>query len=274
LITFRIFDNLVKLQKSAPFTTIRTARNWADAMNLKTTSLEDIEALSPPLVPDDAGNGDTLTNSVWTRIRQDILASTLKPGAKLTIEVLKGRYEVGAGPIREALWRLSAEGLVKSNTHRGFEVTDVSRDELIDIIRLRVLLEQCALEEAIVAGDDGWEAGVLACFHRLSKFKQTDGAPWDMWHKRFHDALVATCRSPVLQRQRRQLFDLSSRYRNLVRCVSSRDDLEEHRELKEACMARDIPLAKASIARHFELTGSLVLGLFDAQRGKDAHESR
>ena len=62
-------------------------------------------------------------------MREDILTGALEPGSRLTIEFLKRRYKIGAGPIREALWRLSAEAFVKSSSHRGFEVMNVFRDE-------------------------------------------------------------------------------------------------------------------------------------------------
>lgn len=208
----------------------------------------------------------TLTDAVWRRIRADILAGELQPGARITIEFLKARYGSGAGPIREALWRLSAEGFVKATSHRGFEVMEVFREELVDTIRLRIMLEQQALDEAIAEGADAWEAEIVACFHRLSKHRQTDGEAWDYWHRRFHDALVAACRAPVLHQLRRQLFDLSSRYRNLTRSIAARDDLEEHRALMNACLARDASLAKRLIADHFELTGKLVLAMFDGRR--------
>ena len=215
----------------------------------------------------------SLTDSVWAQIREDILTGALEPGARITIEFLKNRYVVGASPIREALWRLCAEGFVISSTNRGFEVTNVFREELVDVIRLRVMLEQQALEDAIAAGTDAWEAEIVACFHRLSKHRQTDGKPWDIWHRRFHEALVATCRAPVLHQLRAQLFDRSSRYRNLTRMVSSRDDLQEHKALMEACLSRDALLAKSLIAEHFELTGRLALQLFDKQREKEPARS-
>jgi DNA-binding GntR family transcriptional regulator len=211
----------------------------------------------------DAAPATTLTDSVWSRLRADILSGGLAPGSRVTIEFLKNRYGAGASPIREALWRLSAEGLVKSSSHRGFEIMAVFRDELVDIIRLRIMLEQQALEESVAAGTVAWEAEILSCFHRLSKHRQADGQEWDYWHSRFHDALVAGCHAPVLQQMRRQLFDLSSRYRNLTRSLTNRDDLEEHRALMEACLARDLYRAKKLIADHFELTGQLVLSMFE-----------
>ncbi|MFM2442836.1 MAG: hypothetical protein RJB09_22 [Pseudomonadota bacterium] len=226
-----------------------------------TTQAESLNA-----VPGEPGPATMLTELVWGQMREDILTGALEPGSRLTIEFLKRRYKIGAGPIREALWRLSAEAFVKSSSHRGFEVMNVFRDELVDVIRLRIMLEQQALQEAIEMGTDAWEAEILACFHRLTKHKQVDGKAWDIWHQRFHDALVATCRAPVLQQLRRQLFDLSSRYRNLTRSISSRDDLEEHRALMDACLARDVARARLLIADHFELTGNLVLATFDQQR--------
>ena len=207
--------------------------------------------------------GATLTDQIWQQLRDDVLSGRQEPGKRLRLDALRSEYGAGFGTLREALWRLSAEGLVVANSRKGFQVSRIFRDELIDMTRLRILLEQMALREAIENGNDEWEASILSTFHRLSKLEQTDGAPWDRWHKAFHDALVSTSRSPVLQQLRTQLYDRSTRYRHAVRDIVGRDDLEEHRALKEACLSRRPDEAAELIAAHFQLTADLVLKNFD-----------
>jgi len=211
----------------------------------------------------DRDGAGTKTDQALAQLQRDLLSAQHAPGKKLKLHELKKEYGMGFGALREALWRLSAEGLVVVNSRKGFQVSSVSREELLDLSRLRILLECMAIEEAIANRTHDWEADIVASFHRLSKYTQADGAAWDKCHKTFHESLVATCRSPVLQQLRKQLFDRAQRYRNVVRYTHQRDDLAEHRSIMEACLAHDIASAAALIAQHFQLTTDLVLEKFD-----------
>lgn len=206
---------------------------------------------------------ETKTGQALKQLQRDLLSAQHPPGKKLKLHELKATYGAGFGALREALWRLSAEGLVVVNSRKGFQVSDVSRQELIDLSRLRIMLECMALEEAITNRTHDWEADIVGSFHRLSKYSQADGAVWDQCHKTFHDALVATCQSPVLQQLRRQLFDRAHRYRNVVRHTDRRDDLSEHRNIMEACLAHDVANATELMSRHFQLTTDLVVANLD-----------
>jgi len=73
----------------------------------------------------------TRTRAIYERLRREIIQGTLLPGEKLRIEVLRTRYNVGGTPLREAMNRLSTEGLVTQSDQRGFRVTPVSADDLV-----------------------------------------------------------------------------------------------------------------------------------------------
>ena len=78
-------------------------------------------------------------------IEADILRGALAPGARLGIAETAARYGVGATPLREALSRLAARGLVDAIGQRGFRVKPISRDDLADIVRIRTVIEREAL---------------------------------------------------------------------------------------------------------------------------------
>src|SRR5690606_40721343 len=82
----------------------------------------------------------TLTDQAYMMLRADVIAGRLKPGAKLRVEQLRGQYEVGATPLREALSRLSADGFVISEGQRGFRVVPMSVADLQDITNVRILI--------------------------------------------------------------------------------------------------------------------------------------
>ena len=74
----------------------------------------------------------TLNASALTQIRSDIIACRLMPNERLRVEALRERYGMGASPIREALMRLEAEGIVELEQNKGFKVSEVSLENLLD----------------------------------------------------------------------------------------------------------------------------------------------
>src|SRR6202790_460764 len=111
----------------------------------------------------------TRTSAIYERLRRDIIRGTLLPGEKLRIEALRTRYNVGGTPLREAMNRLSTEGLVTQSEQRGFRVTPVSADDLLELTRTRCLINEVALRESIARGGREWEESVLLAFHRSSR---------------------------------------------------------------------------------------------------------
>ena len=198
----------------------------------------------------------TLTEVCHEKIRDDIVHNVLKPGTKLLLSELNTRYEVGVGPLREALNRLSGEGLVIADGQRGFRVSAVSKEEIRDMCEVRVLLECEALKNSMANGDDEWEVNIVAAFHRLTMLEESqkirDLPGWEHCNRAFHESLIAACDSLWLLRLRRILYDSLTRYRFLV--VNSggirRDVHSEHEALKDAVIARDVSKACDTMQRH------------------------
>ncbi|MBT9447223.1 MAG: GntR family transcriptional regulator, partial [Hyphomonadaceae bacterium] len=82
------------------------------------------------------------------RVRAEIIRGAFPPAARLRMEELKARFEVGFSPIREALSRLIGEGLVEFEPNRGFRVAPLSREDLLDIALARVAVETAALKRS------------------------------------------------------------------------------------------------------------------------------
>jgi DNA-binding GntR family transcriptional regulator len=191
----------------------------------------------------------TLNASVLVQMRADIIACRLMPNERLRVETLRERYGMGTSPIREALMRLEAEGLVELEQNKGFRVAEVSRENLIDLMRTRIEIESIALRWSLENGGVDWEAELLSAFHRLSR--QTKIAPskpdaisesWSKEHANFHTALVAACGAPTLLAIRARLFEQADRYVALSIMSNGplRDDVGEHKQLMRAALSRDI----------------------------------
>jgi DNA-binding GntR family transcriptional regulator len=212
----------------------------------------------------------SLTEAAYWTLRADILACRLAPGEKIKINDICASQGVSLGAIREALSRLTAEGLVVAEAQRGFSVAPVSQDDLVDLTSTRIELELACLARALEHGDVEWETGIVAAYHRLSRTpERVDGDPmavseeWAAAHKEFHASLVAACASPWRLRLRAILYDQSERYRRLsVPATPDERDLDtEHRGLMEAALARDVTLVSRLMREHLSTTTNRVLQL-------------
>ena len=212
--------------------------------------------------------GSSLTQDAYRRLRSDLLACRLRPGDKLKVDDLCQRLAVGSSAVREALSRLSSEGFIVLEPQRGFFVAPLALDELRDLTNVRCQIEELCLRQAIRDGDIGWEAGLVASFHRLSHTpERAPGDPkrfsdeFGVAHTAFHEALVAACGSPWLHRIRKQLYVQQERYRWLSMPLAryERDLNREHREIMDAALARDADGAVERLATHLRATADILL---------------
>ena len=209
---------------------------------------------------------ETLASFVYDRLRKDIISVAVPPGEKLHIRSLCERFEVGLSPVREALSRLSTEGLVAQNDHRGFTVAPISEADLVDLTRARSWLNDIAIRKSIERGDAAWEESVVLSYHRL--FRTPRFAPgveterseaWEIAHRNFHSSLISASGSDRLTHYCEQLFDSAERYRHVGRKAGVKGNRDkEHRQLMEAVVARDAETAARVITQHFERTAELV----------------
>jgi GntR family carbon starvation induced transcriptional regulator len=213
------------------------------------------------------GAAGTLASSVYDMMRQDILKGDLPPGEKLRVEYLRDRYGVGASPIREALNRLSVDGVVMRVDQKGFRVATVSVAELDELIKTRCWLEETAIRESIAAGDDAWEERLVLAFHRLSKATRSTeqityaiNPDWEVLHRAFHLALIGACGSRWLISYCEQLNDLADRYRQLAVRVTypRRNELDEHKAIMDAAVNRDPDRAVEVLMDHYRRTAEII----------------
>jgi DNA-binding GntR family transcriptional regulator len=89
----------------------------------------------------------TMSGQIALRIRDKILSGVYAPGAALLQDSIAAEFGVSKIPVREALVRLRAEGLIDIHAHRGFKVREISAGELDEVFRLRLLMEPGAVSE-------------------------------------------------------------------------------------------------------------------------------
>lgn len=211
----------------------------------------------------DAATALTYSDYVFDHLRADIVHGIHRPASKLAMKDLAARYAVGLSPIREALQRLVGEGFVHSVGQRGFSVAPLSMEDLEDLTALRSLVEEAAIRQAIARGDDAWEAGIVAAYHRLNRqigrfttHNEEEMRQYDTVHRAFHTALYANVISPRLATLHANLFDQAFRYRKTLHQepLTAHDILAEHKRLMDVVLSRDADAAVTALCGHLQLT--------------------
>ena len=200
---------------------------------------------------------NTVGTSTYERIKRDIIFGVLAPGSKLKLEALKSRYSASVSTLRETLSRLSSDGFVAAEEQRGFFVTPVSNEDLIEIANLRVLLECHALRQSIESGDTEWEGDLVAAHHKLHLMErrmlggdESEKEAWKRYDWEFHLSLIRACNSRNLLALHSILYDKYLRYQMLILTYRGADAVDEHRAIFEAALARDAESASRLLEQH------------------------
>ena len=210
----------------------------------------------------------TQASSVYDRLKEDILTGQLKPGVKLRLKDLIEKYDTGNSPLREALNRLSANGMVVREENRGFRVPPASAKELMELTNTRCWLEEIGIRESIANGDTEWEERIVLAYHWLTRAARSEEAKakytapeWENHHREFHLALISACGSGILMDFCAELHQRSFRYRNLAEVVEYRGqhELEEHNELQQAVLQRNADLAVELLHKHYKVTSDILI---------------
>ena len=210
----------------------------------------------------------TQASSVFDRLEHDILTGQLKPGRKLRLNVLIKTYDIGNSPLREALNRLSTNGMVVREENRGFRVAPASIKELTELTTTRCWLEEIGIRESIAKGDTEWEECIVLAFHRLTRVARNkqEGPEYptpdqENRHREFHLAIISACGSGILMDFCTVLYHRTSRYHNLAGIAEYHDrhELEEHRELQQAVLQRNADVAVELLHKHYKTTADILV---------------
>ncbi len=217
------------------------------------------KAVTPDLLATPPGNeaGQSVSESVFHKVREDIILGILRPGSKIKLEQARQRYSVSVSSLREILYRLTAENLVIAEGQRGFEVSPASRRELMELANLRIVLECHAIDLSFAAGDLEWEGRIVAAHHKLAAIERRllagDAARTIDWVRsdwEFHQAIVSACNSATLMQSLSSVFDRFLRYHMLAESFRGAGVVDDHRILLEIALKKENNTAKECLSRH------------------------
>ena len=179
----------------------------------------------------------TKAEAVYEEIRRRILSGALAPSAPLNQEALAPEFGVSVTPVREAVRRLEAEGLVRFQAHKTVVVAPLSLDELREIYDIRLTLDPHAASLATTRLTDTELDEIEARAHApLSD----DPLEQVALNHAFHRCIYSRSGNALLTEILDRLWERTDRYRVVLvsRDVQVLAAAREHAEIAEAMRSR------------------------------------
>jgi DNA-binding GntR family transcriptional regulator len=216
----------------------------------------------------DSADDASLTHRAYSRLRADLIACRLAPESRLNISKLQKELGVSQAAVREALSRLTAEGLVVIERNAGFRAAAISRVGFRDLTTACANVEVPCLRSALANGDLAWEGGLLATFHVASKVLdrciagEEDISAYAIQRQAFHEALLSPCTNPWMLWSWRMLYAQHLRYRHTFQALllfeaALKDDFAH---FMDRVFARDAEAAVQACLENYEKVAQFVEG--------------
>jgi len=192
------------------------------------------------------------SEEAYHQIKEKIITLDLAPSSVINEQALMKNLGLGRTPIREALQRLDAEGLVHIVPRRGMFVTDISITDLQEIFEVRIVMAGFCARLAARRITPQQIAPMEAVLRDLEHVQSVDSIALMDIDKRFQRILYQAADNKFLTDALERLYDSGLRLWHLVlhRLGDVRDAIEQHREVLEALKARDEKMAESLIQQH------------------------
>jgi DNA-binding GntR family transcriptional regulator len=194
-------------------------------------------------------------DKAYRAVRDGIMRGLYPPGAHITAQDLAAASGLSRTPVREAMRRLHAEGLIQIIPNRGAFVARWTEDEIEQIYGLRVLLEGFAAELAAKRATEAQVASLRALAEEMQSLVQGGAQSIEAIAKvndGFHKAVLSACGNPRLGDLLRALVEVPLVISTFQRYEPEelRRSVTQHLELVDAIGAHDPEWARNVMAAH------------------------
>lgn len=198
----------------------------------------------------DLGAIPTASDVIARHIRDAIASGAIAEGEPIRQDEVAQLFRVSKIPVREALKRLEAEGLVTFQRNRGAVVTRMSEPEIAEMFEARAILESSLVRLSV-------PHMTAATFRQAARYcaafaAETDVARWAELNWQFHACLFEDARRPFIVGLIRSIHDRIERYLRVQLTLSSGQKVadREHRAILKACRAGDADGAADMVHAH------------------------
>jgi DNA-binding GntR family transcriptional regulator len=193
------------------------------------------------------GADSSITQKAYNHLKSDLVCCRLSPGKRLNISQIQRETGYSQAAVREALSRLTAEGLVEIERNAGFRATPISTTGFRELSEACMILEIPCLRSAIANGDLQWEGNLLANYHMSSRMLnevvegRADLDKYTASRESFYDVLLAPCDNQWLLKSWKQLYIQQMRYRHTFRKLAEFESgfLDYYKTFIDAVLERD-----------------------------------
>ncbi|HHY46211.1 MAG TPA: GntR family transcriptional regulator [Firmicutes bacterium] len=224
------------------------------------------QPIQPITVDPGADKGDT---SIVERIRQLIISGELGPGCRIVERDVARELGVSRTPVREALKRLAAEGLLEIAPHKGAIVAKMSLRDLAEIMQIREALEGLACRLAVNDITEDHLNDLRKLIDEMREASETgDLYRYSSCNQRFHNVILNIAGNRRLM-QMLELIKAQSvreRFKSLLNPGRSRQSLNEHKAILDALEARDPDRAELVMRKHIQAVALNISNLISDSR--------
>ena len=199
----------------------------------------------------------SLNDAAYSIIREKILHGDFELGSRIREDALAEEIAISRTPIREAINRLVADGIIIKKSQRGLYLIDPGPEQIKDNIDIRVSLEKLAVERCIERSTDEDVAAISNSLKEFEKaLKQNDYDACNDLDSQFHTLIAQMSKNSRLM----ILLDDLSAFFQLVRKEEKKNHpqkknkctLKEHRRIAKAIKNRDIVAAQEAVEANIQ----------------------
>lgn len=216
----------------------------------------------------------TITAATAESIRNRIFSGDLKEGQAMLQDALATEYGVSRIPLREALRQLESEGLVTSIPHRGYAVTVLSMDEIVEHFEIRAMLETDVLARAVpnLTADDIEHAQEILDHCARLNYTPADAYARGEFNWEFHSTLYQPSNRP------RTLKVISSLHHGPDRLVRGKAAQaygfelvqQQHQKILDFCRDKDVQGAVDTLRDHILNANDVLIDFMKKKADKEA----
>lgn len=195
----------------------------------------------------------TALEAVLDALRGMIVSGELAPGTPVRQETIAQGFGVSRVPVREALRILEGEGKVQHAAHQGYRVSRLGIEELLEVYRLRDLLETEAARKAVPLLQDEHLQTMRQAMQAMDEAADAEDIfGLGVSNRAFHFAILEPCGLSLTMRIVQQLWETTDPYRRLyfTRPITRDNVNAEHQVIYDACAARDVDRAVTLLTEH------------------------
>jgi DNA-binding GntR family transcriptional regulator len=221
--------------------------------------------------------GGRLADEVYDQLLGQMMSLRIVPGSRVTIDALARELGVSQTPIRDALNRMEADGLVVRVPHAGYRIpSQITRERFEDMVEIRLLLEPAAARRAAESASAEQVSSMRRMLEEMAGLVERDShvayGTFGLRDAAFHDLVAQSAGNKIVREALARLHTHVHLFRLVYDTQVTFLAMGEHDEVLAAIAARDPDAAAFAMRRHILLSGERFRRLFEEAVGEDGAE--